>query len=130
MEFGWTSVAGYTDYASRDMGLRRDAGRYEPGTLNTIGCFGLHAAMELMLEVGVERVGAAVSALADRLAAGAVARGYELLGERTPATAAGIVSVRKPGVDARMVHAHLRERGITSAPPGLCAYVASFLPLT
>src|ERR1017187_4802545 len=38
VEFGWTNVASYNDYASRDMALRRDAGRYECGTLNTIGC--------------------------------------------------------------------------------------------
>src|SRR5688572_3188065 len=31
VEFGWTNVAAYADYASRDMTLRPDAGRYEPG---------------------------------------------------------------------------------------------------
>jgi selenocysteine lyase/cysteine desulfurase len=36
--------------------------------------------------------------------------------ERTPATAAGIVSFRKPGRDAAALVAHLRERGITAAP--------------
>jgi len=34
VEFGWTNVAHYADYASRDMSLRPDAGRYECGTLN------------------------------------------------------------------------------------------------
>ena len=29
VEFGWTNVAGFADYASRDMALRADAGRYE-----------------------------------------------------------------------------------------------------
>ncbi len=29
VEFGWTNVANYSDYASRDMTLRADAGRYE-----------------------------------------------------------------------------------------------------
>ena len=44
VEFGWTNVAKYYDYSSRDMTLRPDAGRYECGTLNTIGCYGLRAA--------------------------------------------------------------------------------------
>lgn len=116
VEFGWTTVAGWQDYASRDMALRRDAGRYECGTLNTVGCFGLRASVELILEAGVERIAAHVQRLGDQLAEGAKAKGYELLAERTPSTGAGIVSVRKPGVDARMTWAKLKENGVTSAP--------------
>jgi len=116
VEFGWTTVAGYVDYASRDMALRRDAGRYECGTLNTIGCFGLRASIELILEIGVDRIARQVQYLADRLAEGAVARGYETMIERTPETGAGIVSIRKPGVDSRLVWSKLREKGVTSAP--------------
>ena len=54
IEFGWTNVAKYYDYSSRDMTLRSDAGRYECGTLNTIGCYGLRAALDFLLEVGIE----------------------------------------------------------------------------
>src|SRR4029077_11809706 len=49
VEFGWTNVAGYNDYASRDMTLRPDAGRYECGTLDTIGCYRLGASLVLLL---------------------------------------------------------------------------------
>jgi cysteine desulfurase/selenocysteine lyase len=115
-EFGWTNVAAYNDYGSRDMALRPDAGRYECGTLNTIGCFGLRASIELLLSVGVERVAEAVQSLADRVAAGAEAKGYQLLARRTPATGAGIVSIRKPGVDPKSVVSHLRARKIVAAP--------------
>ena len=48
VEFGWTNVAKYYDYSSRDMALRADAGRYECGTLNTIGCYGLRASIEFL----------------------------------------------------------------------------------
>ena len=116
VEFGWTNVAGWADYASRDMTLRKDAGRYEPGTLNVIGSFGLRASMELLLEVGIPAVSKAIVAVTDRLAEGARAKGYEVLGERKPETAAGIVCLRKPGVDARVTHAHLRDRGMFGAP--------------
>lgn len=116
VEFGWTNVAGYNDYASRDMALRTDAGRYECGTLNTIGCFGLRAALEFILDVGVERIGPQVQALADRIAEGVVLKGYEVLGERTATTGAGIVSFRKPNVDARMIVRDLKSRGFMAAP--------------
>jgi selenocysteine lyase/cysteine desulfurase len=116
VEFGWSNVARYADYASRDMSLRPDAGRYECGTLNTIGCFGLRAAIEFLLEIGVESIAPAIQSLADRIAAGVQAKGYELLEERTPETGAGIVSFRKPGREAgEIVHALGAER-IAAAP--------------
>jgi selenocysteine lyase/cysteine desulfurase len=116
VEFGWTNVAGYTDYSSRDMALRPDAGRYECGTLNTSGCFGLRASLEMLLEAGVERVGAHVQALVDRIDAGVRERGWEVLGTRTPGSGAGIICIRKPGVDSRWVHSRLREQGFITAP--------------
>jgi selenocysteine lyase/cysteine desulfurase len=116
VEFGWTNVAHYNDYASRDMALRQDAGRYECGTLNTIGCFGLRAAIELLLEVGIGKIGPVVRNLGDRIAEGVQRKGYEVLGHRTPINAAGIVSFRKPGTDAAEVVRVLREHGIATAP--------------
>ncbi len=116
MEFGWTNVAGYNDYASRDMTLRPDAGRYECGTLNTIGCYGLRASIEFLLEVGVERIGPVVQGLADRLVEGAARKGYQLLGDRTPENSAGIVAIQKPGVDSRQMVRDLKARGIIAAP--------------
>ena len=116
VEFGWTNVARYEDYASRDMALRPDAGRYECGTLNTIGCFGLRAAIDFLLEIGVERIAPVVQALGDQVAAGVVSKGYELLGVRTPANGAGIVCFRKEGLDSRLVVRQLKEQGIIAAP--------------
>ena len=95
-EFGWTTVAGYTDYSSRDMALREDAGRYECGTLNTIGCYGLEASIKLLLEIGTDRTSVAVQALADQLAKGAAGKGYQLLGNRTPARARESLQSRSP----------------------------------
>lgn len=116
VEFGWTTVKGYVDYASRDMAVRTDAGRYECGTLNTIGCFGLRASIELILEVGVENISRQVTHLTDILVEGAREKGYEILGQRSAETASGIVSIRKPGVDSRLVWSRLKDAHITSAP--------------
>jgi selenocysteine lyase/cysteine desulfurase len=116
VEFGWTNIAGYNDYACRDMALRQDAGRYEPGTLNTIGCYGLRASMEFLLQVGVENVGPAVLANAAAIAEGARRKGYRLMIDRPEASASGIVSMQKDGVDSRYVVKQLRDTGITSAP--------------
>jgi len=116
VEFGWTNAAHYGDYANRDMSLRPDAGRYECGTLNTIGCYGLRAAMEFLIGIGVEQIGKDIQALGDRLAQGAQEKGYLVLARRTPANGAGIVAVRKEGTDSRVIVRQLAEKGIIAAP--------------
>ncbi len=116
VEFGWTNIAGYNDYSCRDMTLRPDAGRYECGTLNTIGCYGLRAAIEFVLEVGVENIGQAVQALGDQIFEGVRRKGYETLGERTPSNGAGIVSFRREGVDSRLIVRQLKDQNIMAAP--------------
>lgn len=116
VEFGWTNVAKYADYSSRDMSLRHDAGRYECGTLNTIGCFGLRSAFELLLEVGLASVSAAVQQLGDQIWEGARELGFETLGRRSPATGAGIVCIRKPGVESQFIVRKLKETGFIAAP--------------
>ncbi|MCS7024227.1 MAG: aminotransferase class V-fold PLP-dependent enzyme [Bryobacteraceae bacterium] len=118
-EFGWTNVANYADYGSREMTLRAGAGRYECGTLNTVGCFGLLAAMEFLLEIGLDPIAHAVLSLSDRLAEGLQSLGYELAALRTPATSSGIVSFRHPKQgdpgQARSLVAQLRRKGILAA---------------
>jgi selenocysteine lyase/cysteine desulfurase len=115
VEFGWTNVASFNDYGVRDMTLRPDAGRYECGTLNTIGCYGLRASIEYLLAEGIDRIAPQVQALGDQIAEGVQQRGYEVLGRRTPQNGAGIVSFQKPGVDSETIVASLREHGIVTA---------------
>ncbi len=116
VEFGWTNVAGFADYANRDMTLRSDAGRYECGTLNTVGCFGLRASMEFLLEVGIDRVSAAVAERAAQVAGGVRELGYEVLENKAPERSSGIVSFRKEGVECRMLVRRFSEAGIVTAP--------------
>src|SRR5450432_3012367 len=111
MEFGWTNVAGYNDYASRDMTLRPDAGRYECGTLNTIGCYGLRAAIDFLLGIGIDKISPVVRGLAAQIVEGVRKRGYEVLGEPN----AGIVSFRKLGVESAAICTSLRDRSIITA---------------
>ncbi len=116
VEFGWTNPAGYNDYSSRDMTLRQDAGRYECGTLNTVGCFGHRAALELLLEVGIDRIAPVIDGLAGQIEDGVRSRGYELMLPRTPETGSGIVSFRHPEISNHVLVSTLKRHGITAAP--------------
>jgi cysteine desulfurase / selenocysteine lyase len=115
IEFGWTNPARYADYSSRDMTLRADAGRYECGTLNTVGCFGLQASIEYLLEVGIDTVSSLVNRLAERIYQGVRSKGYEVLRERTRESGSGIVSFRHPEVDARAIVSDLKRNRVLAA---------------
>ena len=116
VEFGWTTVKNWADYSSRDMTLRADAGRYEPGTLNVSGSFGLRASMKLLNDFGIDSVARRIMGLADRLEFGLKNLDCELMLVRDEATGSGILSFRKEGVDSNRLHAELKARKILSAP--------------
>jgi len=116
VEFGWTTVKNWADYASRDMALRTDAGRYEPGTLNVSGSFGLRASMKMLNEFGIEQVSERVMGLSSRLEGGLRELGCELMVERDQQTGSGILSFRKSGIDSSRLHAALKARKVMSAP--------------
>ena len=112
VEFGWCNPANFNDYASRDMTLRPDAGRYECGTLNTVGCFGHRAAVEFLLEVGMANIASAVLARADEIERGVRSRGYEVMIERTVENGSGIVSFRHPTLDCGEIANELHRQKI------------------
>lgn len=114
-EFGWTNVAGYQDYASRDLALRPDAGRYECGTLNTIGIYGLQAAIDFVHRVGVEEIGRLVLANSRILAEGLTDLGYELSRPWEAGTASGIVSFRRDGAEPDEMARRLRRANMHAA---------------
>lgn len=116
VEFGWTNVAKYADYSSRDMTLRQDAGRYECGTLTTVACYGLRAALDFALEVGVGNIAREVQALGDQIWNGVRALGFETMGQRSTESGAGIVTFRKPGVESHLIVRRLKEAAIVAAP--------------
>jgi len=116
VEFGWTNTANRNDYASRDMRLRPNAARYECGTLNTVGCYGLRASVDLLLEIGIQPVAQAVLQLTNSIASGLQEAGCEVLGTRTPENSAGIVSFRKTGENYLVTMRRLKQACIMVAP--------------
>ncbi len=94
---GWRSVTNNLDFDSYHMDLQPGAGRFEEGTPNTPGIFGLGAAIDLLLELEVSAIGERVLALTDRLVAGLRARGAKIASPREPGAASGIVSFSIPG---------------------------------
>ena len=91
-EIGWTTVRHWSDFSRRDLSWRDDARRYECGTVNTVGVYGLGAAVNLLVEVGVANIAERVLDLTDRLRGGLLAQGHSVFGPHAREEAAGIVS--------------------------------------
>jgi cysteine desulfurase / selenocysteine lyase len=89
---GWLSVEGWHDFAPREPVWRAAAGRFECGTPNLAGIYGLGAAFELLSEVGLGVIGDRVLGLTDRLRRGLAQSGYRIYGPTAREACSGIVT--------------------------------------
>jgi selenocysteine lyase/cysteine desulfurase len=93
---GWYSVvraeAGTGDYSRHDAPLLGTAARFEPGTRNNVGLYGLGAALDLLHEVGIAAIESRVLALTDRLIEGLQRQGYTILSSLLPGERSAILS--------------------------------------
>jgi cysteine desulfurase/selenocysteine lyase len=53
---GWKSTKHPLDFDHPSLDLREDAAKLEEGTPNSMGIYGLEAALELLLEAGIARI--------------------------------------------------------------------------
>jgi cysteine desulfurase/selenocysteine lyase len=89
---GWLSVEGWHDFASREPIWRAGAGRFECGTPNLAGIYGLGAAFELLAEIGLDAIAEHVLGLTDKLRRGLAQLGYRIYGPTAPEACSGIVT--------------------------------------
>lgn len=117
--FGWTSVEGWQEFNTRELVWRKDAGRFEGGAPNRAGIYGIHAAIGLLREAGVERIAGRVLDLTDRLRRGLIQMGCEIYGPMKRERCSGIVSFTPRQGTADSVRQDLeRERVVVSARHG------------
>ena len=107
---GWHNVR-CPNYVAQDQIVHPpDARRYEAGSANLLGLAGLEAALELILDVGVENIAAELLRQRAWLVPALQARGFTVLEASSPAEhASGIVTFFKPGVDLPALHQRLAE---------------------
>jgi selenocysteine lyase/cysteine desulfurase len=111
--FGWHNVRCPNYIAQEQLVHPPDARRYEAGTANLVGLAGLQAAMELILEVGIESIAAELLRKRRWLVPELSARGYVVLHpDAPPEHSSGIVTFHKPGVDLAELQARLQAAGI------------------
>lgn len=93
---GAESVVDPFNYLDYNFTLHNSADRFTTGTPNFPGVAALHAALGLLLEVGIERVAERILQLTDVLIADLQGRGYQILSNLETPYRSGIVLVHVP----------------------------------
>ena len=113
---GWHNLKCPNFLTQDELVFKDDARRYECGTNNFLGLVGLREALRLLLEVGLEAIGAELTRKRQWLVPALQAKGYEILCPETPPENTGaMISFHKAGVDLAPVHFRLSEVGIVTS---------------
>ncbi|HUK81099.1 MAG TPA: aminotransferase class V-fold PLP-dependent enzyme [Verrucomicrobiae bacterium] len=113
---GWHS-ASCPDYVAQDkLAFWPDARRYEPGSLNLVGLVGLHAALRLIVELGITDVETRVLELARKTIEEGARNGLRVAGAMVDeAGLSGIVSFVSDERDVAQLHAKLAEASLVTS---------------
>jgi selenocysteine lyase/cysteine desulfurase len=91
------------------------AQRYEPGVLNASGVYGMKAALELLLNEGLENISLRLLDLKAALLDLLRPLGFEVLGPVSGGNASGITTVWHPSVTASKLFTKLESHGVTAS---------------
>jgi len=115
-DVGWMSVNQATDYIDYDLTYRDGALRFECGTLNTVGIYGLGAAIRLFLDSGPSTIEDYLLGLRCYLASGLDACGYKVYGPQSPAECSAVVTCTHDRYAPFELYSRLKSKGIITAP--------------
>ncbi len=114
--YGWHNVRCPNYVAQEKLVYPPDGRRYEAGTANLFGLAGLHASLELLLEVGVDTIARELLRKRAWLAPALQAKGYAVLqADAPPEHTSGIITLYREGADLPALHATLEGRGIITS---------------
>jgi len=114
--YGWHNVR-CPNYVAQDrLVYPSDARRYEPGSANLVGLVGLRAAIELLLETGIDNIAAELLRKRAWLVPALQASGYRVLhADAPPESASGIVTFHRPDADLPALHRKLSAANIITS---------------
>jgi selenocysteine lyase/cysteine desulfurase len=114
--FGWHNVRCPNYVAQEKLVHPPDARRYEAGTANLIGLAGLHAAMELLLEIGVDNISRELLRKRAWLLPALQSKGYTVLAAETESKAmSAIITFHREGSDLAGLHQKLLAANVITS---------------
>jgi cysteine desulfurase/selenocysteine lyase len=122
---GWRGVADQGNYFRYDAAWYADARRFEVGSLNHLGIAGMGGSLQLLLDVGIERIEARIRQLTDYLLAGLLDLGFMVITpHERPSERSGIISFVPDNRDPQALAAQLLEAGVAVSARGPCIRVS------
>ncbi len=113
---GWMTMRDPFEFTKHQFEFADSARRYEAGSYNFCGVYGIGAAIELALEIGIERISHRLLHLTERLTTQLRDKGYRVVSSRTPAESSAIVAFISDLHDHDEIQKHLeREHRIVIA---------------
>jgi selenocysteine lyase/cysteine desulfurase len=117
MRVGWKSVCNEEDFFNIRFDLKPDALRFETGTMNLAGITALGAAVELILEVGVENIHERIVELNDMFREGLKKRNLAITTSMVPDERSGILCF-VPETEPQNLFRLLAERNVMISARG------------
>ena len=118
LRLGWNSVVHDQDFDRLEMVLKESAERYEGGSLNMPGLFGLAASIEMLRRVGIEQVGRRIVEVTDLLCDRLEKIGATIYSDRSGEHRSGIVSFDLPGQDSQQLRRRCRQQDVIISQRG------------
>jgi cysteine desulfurase/selenocysteine lyase len=109
---GWLSARwdGFNDIYTRKP-LKSGASRYEEGTKNYIGIYGLRESLRILLEAGMSEVADRVRMLVQLARRRLEEKRFDVITPAHPQRHAGIVAASRPDIDTAVLFAQLKQQG-------------------
>ena len=111
---GWLSVNDPFTFR-RELDWLPDARRFEPGTENGAGIFGLTARLAQIADTGADVIEQRVVALTDRLCESLAQRGFEITSPRGADERSGIVTLIHPRLPSAELFAQLTQANVRAS---------------
>lgn len=106
---GWLSVRDVENFGDYKLEYRDDARRFDNGSYNLAGIWGLGASIDWLLQIGPDKIWSRVRVLTDRVVEGVRRKGYRVVSSRESAEASGIVAFVSDTHDHNRIVNHLRQ---------------------
>ena len=115
---GWAGVINPRDFLDYDITQKPDATRFEEGSYNTTGIYGLNAALKLLRTVNIQCIEERVLTLTDLLITGLDKKGYKVKTPKIKSDRAGIVIFESIIYTPTQLFNLLQENNIITAERG------------
>ncbi len=104
---GWLCMKNAFDFGNYQFEFVDNARKFDTGSYNLAGVFGLGGSLDLFLDAGIDNIADHILMLTDRLVEGVRDKGYRVLSSRHEGETSGIVSFGSDLHDPKQIQQHL-----------------------